>query len=265
MCALSGNGWSWKVILATQRRPLRNSDQVQKVRVRDWDRSTFPALYRSADDASINSQLWYLRWFRVNLGLLVVGALAGSISLSDVGQRRIVQGAAAICFFLALATTMLLANRRWERVWYAGRAVAESVKSLTWKFMMGANPFPVTQSQAEAVEEFTQTLEELLRENRHLAAALSGEDASGEQVTPHMTRMREAAVGVLRDVYFAQRVDDQQAWYASSSAMNRNYRNTWFALLVLFQAAAGIAAIVLTIKPMIPWRELSHRLLNLAE
>lgn len=227
---------------------------MAKYRVKDWDRSTFPALCRCADNASGNAQRWYLRCVGVNLGLLVLGALVGSINPSDIGHKQMVQGVAATCFFLALGTTILLANRRWERVWYAGRAVAESVKSLTWKFIAGADPFPITLDSGEAVERFANFLRELLQENRHLAAAFSGKDAVGEQVTDQMTHWRGSEVGLLRDVYSAQRVNEQQEWYANNAATNKRYQNIWFTLLVLFQAGAGLAAVLLTINPTIPWR-----------
>jgi hypothetical protein len=227
---------------------------MAKYRVKDWDQSTFPALYRCADDASGNARRWYLRWVGVNLGLLVLGALVGSINPSDIGHKQMVQGAAATCFFLALGTTILLANRRWERVWYAGRAVAESVKSLTWKFIAGADPFPITLDSGEAVKRFADSLRELLQENRHLATAFSGKDSVGEQITDHMTDLRGAAVGVLRDVYLAQRVNEQQEWYANSAAANKRYQNIWFSILVLFQASAAVVAVLLTINPSISWR-----------
>jgi hypothetical protein len=227
---------------------------MAKYRVKDWDRSTFPALFRCADDASRNAQWWYLRCVGVNLGLLVLGALVGSLNPSDYGHKQMVQGVAATCFFLALGTTILLANRRWDRVWYAGRAVAESVKSLTWKFIAGADPFPIILDSGEVIEQFTNSLRELLQENRHLAAVFSGKEAAGEQVTGHMTNLRGAAIGVLRDAYLAQRINEQQEWYANNAATNSRYQNIWFTLLVLLQAGAGVAAVLLTINPTAPWR-----------
>ena len=98
-------------------------------RVKDFDRTSFPALYRCADDASLRGQRWYLSWLAVNLGLLVIGAVIGSLSLSEVGHKRAAQVIAALIFFAAMGTTILLATWRWERIWYAGRAVAESAKS----------------------------------------------------------------------------------------------------------------------------------------
>jgi hypothetical protein len=226
----------------------------RRFKVKNWDPSHFPALYQSANHASINAQQWYLWWVKVNLGLLVAGAVAGSISPADAHIKRICLSLAAICFFAALATSILLATRRWERVWYAGRAVAESVKSLTWKFMMGADPFSITKPPGEIVQDFTATLQEVLRENSHLASALSSAEYSGDQVTPDMTNVRGAAVGVLRDVYLAQRVEEQRAWYSSRSAQNRKYRNIWFTLLVAVQGLAGTAAVILAVYPNLPWR-----------
>jgi len=227
---------------------------AKKYVVQPFDRSTFPALYRCADDASNSAQWWYIRWFAVNLGFLITGAVVGSMNFTDIEHKRIIQIIAAACFFLALGTTLLLAARRWERVWYSGRAVAESVKSLTWKFVSGADPFPVTLDPSDAAKRFTEALEELVHENKSIAAAFSGPNATDEQITADMNKLRESSVGVIRDVYLAQRVNQQQEWYANKSALNRSYRNIWFGFLVFFQAAAGIAAIVLAVFPAFPWR-----------
>src|SRR5437868_737143 len=101
--------------------------------VSDFNPASFPLLYRSADNASLSGQRWYLRWVIANLFLLLVGAGVGSISFADNDQKRIVHVITAVVFFVATGTSILLATRRWERIWYAGRAVAESAKSLSWK------------------------------------------------------------------------------------------------------------------------------------
>lgn len=222
--------------------------------VKDFDRTLFPALYRCADDAALAGQKWYLRWVTINLSLLFVGALVGSFGLTDVSSKRVANTIAAIIFFAAVGVTILLATRRWERVWYAGRAVAESAKSLTWKFVCAADPFRSAMPHPDAVELFTTSLHELLKENKQLAPLLAGPDATAEQVTSYMSDLRQAAVGVKRDVYLSQRIVEQQRWYAQKSAENREKRNIWFALLVLFQVAAGGAAVLLAVQPMFPWK-----------
>jgi len=227
---------------------------LARFKVKDFDPRSFPELYRSADDASLRAQRSYIKWFRLNLSLLILGAVVGSISFNDFGYKRTAQIIAAITFFLAMGTTILLATRHWERIWYAGRAVAESAKSLTWKFMCGADPFPLALQTKEAVASFTGSLQELLNENKQLSVALCLEEHNGEQVTRSMSGLRESAVGVRRDVYLSQRVNEQEAWYASKSEDNRKYRNIWFTLLIVFQIAAGAAAVTLAVYPEFPWR-----------
>jgi SMODS and SLOG-associating 2TM effector domain 1/SMODS and SLOG-associating 2TM effector domain 3 len=178
----------------------------------------------------------------------------GSISFSDVDHKRTAQIIAALIFFAAMGTTILLATRRWERIWYAGRAVAESAKSLTWKFVCGAEPFPLNLEPKEAVARFTDALQELLKENKQLAIVLCRPGSAGEQVTAFMSGLRQSATEVRRDVYLSQRVNEQQVWYARKSAANRKHRNIWFTLLIIFQAAAAAAAVILAINPTFTWK-----------
>ena len=227
---------------------------MAQFQIKPFDRTLFPALYRCADDASSSGQRWYVRWVFVNLSLLFVGALVGSIGFTDVANKQIAYTISAIVFFGAVGVTILLATRRWEKIWYAGRAVAESAKSLTWKFVCAADPFPSSLSHPKAVDLFASSLRELLTENKHLASLLAGPDAMGEQVTEYMTGLRDAAVGVKRDVYLAQRVTDQQLWYAQKATDSRNKRNIWFALVVVFQLAAGGSAVLLAAHPTFPWK-----------
>jgi hypothetical protein len=106
----------------------------------------------------------------------------------------------------------------------------------------------------DALELFTSLLRELLNENKHLAPLLAGPDATGQQVTSYMEGLRNAAIGVKRDVYLSQRVVEQQTWYLQKSADNRRSRNVWFVLLVVFQMAAGGAAVLLAVDPAFPWK-----------
>ena len=71
-------------------------------RVKDFDRASFPALYRCADDASLSGQRWYLSWLTANLCLLLIGTVIGSINLSELHQKRIAQVIAALIFFAAM-------------------------------------------------------------------------------------------------------------------------------------------------------------------
>src|SRR5437868_1033768 len=75
------------------------------------------------------------------LALLVLAALGGSIELEHSGLDL----AAAIsvaAFVLAGSVKLYVGATKPEQDWYDGRALAESVKTLAWRYAVGGKPFP---------------------------------------------------------------------------------------------------------------------------
>ena len=87
----------------------------------------FPALYRSADDLSLKSQQHFFRALRVHLVTLVVAAIFSIVSIPHWS----VAAAQLLALLGALGCSIYLFAMRPERFWYAGRAVAESIKTIT--------------------------------------------------------------------------------------------------------------------------------------
>jgi uncharacterized membrane protein YhaH (DUF805 family) len=216
--------------------------------VSDFNRDDFPALHRSADDVSSRSQRLYLVWVAANLALLVVGALAAAIEGSPVSERC-ARWIAAIAFLAAIGTSLLVAYERWDKKWFAGRAIAESVKSLAWKYVTGADPFPSSLGDSLASERLTSQFNELVREHRALAADLASANSSGEQVTTWMSGLRGSPVGVRRDAYLSQRVEEQRAWYANKASENLRNQRWWFIGFLVAQVLACLTVIAEALEP----------------
>jgi hypothetical protein len=227
---------------------------LAQYRVKPFNRDHFPALYKCADAASIKAQNIYLLFFRLNLLLLAMGALTGSFAIGGLKQKQIIYSATALLFFLSLFTTLLLAYFRWDRIWHSGRAVAESAKSLTWKFICGAEPFQHSLEERKATESFTASLNELLQENKKLSSELIGPDAFCEQITDEMRTLRISSTFVLRDAYLSQRVNEQQAWYATKATSNRHSQSNWFWILIATQALACAGTLILIKYPDVSWQ-----------
>ncbi|HUO41057.1 MAG TPA: DUF4231 domain-containing protein, partial [Mycobacterium sp.] len=100
----------------------------------------FPALHQSADRQSLSAQKSFLFWFKVRLAGIVGAAIGGAIAWTtrsiDIGGVI-----AFLAFAAALAAELILAVQRPERVWYEGRAAAESAKTLAWRYMVHGEPF----------------------------------------------------------------------------------------------------------------------------
>lgn len=221
-----------------------NGGTTDRFRVRNWDRASFPAIYRAADDASRRAQRFYVRLVLLDLGLMVTGAILSTLGLSGTQDKQVALWAAAATFVLGLAVTALLAVKRWDKVWFSARSVAESVKSLAWKFVCCADPFPVGMVEAKATGRLLDMLEELLRNHRDLQPHLVGQNILDDHATDWMKRLRKAAPQVRRDVYLAQRVNEQQAWYANGATRNRRMQGRWFIAFILVQAAAVTFAVL---------------------
>lgn len=109
--------------------------------------TAFPALFKAADSASRKAQTTYLRLFRVALLLLICGAILASVSASSATWHQIsaVIGAALIGISLIVSTALKILAP--EKVWFGARAVAESVKSISWRYIVGGSPIALTCSR----------------------------------------------------------------------------------------------------------------------
>ena len=97
----------------------------------------FPPLYQAADLASTVAQRKFLWALGANLALLVVAAIM-SVANILTSTFALMQMAPLIG---TLGLAIYLAVERPERIWYGARALAESVKTISWRYMMRAEPF----------------------------------------------------------------------------------------------------------------------------
>ncbi len=99
-----------------------------------------PALYAAADSAALVGQQRYLVALRLRLGGLFAAAVTGVASF----ERNNVEWAglaALIAFLVALGAESYTALLRPDRLWYEGRAAAESVKTIAWRYAVQGAPF----------------------------------------------------------------------------------------------------------------------------
>ena len=211
---------------------------IQGVSVSESD---LPQLFVAADRASTKGQTAFLRGTRARL-LLVVGAAA-----CGVGQWRVGAGhddllglLGVVLFVMAALVEGYLWKLRPERDWYDGRALAESVKTLAWKYAVGGDPFPASMNEREAGNTFTRLLQDL----RRPYARMSLEAVPGEAVTSWMSTLRRAGSDVRRATYIEDRVVDQQRWYAKKSRENRKRATQWRFVLIASEIVGVVMGLV---------------------
>lgn len=188
--------------------------------------SDYPALYQSASDLSENSQNAFYRAFLSHMGLLAI-ASAISVANSPCPEVAIIQ---ALVLIGALGCAIYLYLVRPDRRWYSGRAVAESIKTSTWRYISRAEPF----DNLDAVDRhnFGMKLKAIVEQNKDVAGLLTTH-LDGLQISNEMNRLRQTPVAERLDYYRIHRIADQQSWYAKKAGANKKMVNRYFIALLL--------------------------------
>lgn len=195
----------------------------------------YPALYQSADLAARRSQSSHLNLLRCHFLLLIAGAGLGAYGV----QNKISAIFAAVVFIGAVSLSIFMAVRQYEKTWYRSRAVAESVKTSTWRFMMRSEPYQEEgTSTQKAKVDFRNLLHKILAEHCDLAQEFCGEISTLEQITEKMMEIRALPLNERIQFYQSKRIDEQRDWYARKSNNNRWCWILWFCILVLLQSTA---------------------------
>lgn len=197
--------------------------------------SDYPALYTAADLAAQENQQSFL--FALAGNLLSLG-IAAALSVMNYHARwfSVVQ---ATVLLGSVALTIFLSTREPQRLWYGTRALAESVKTITWRFMMRAEPFE--RGDVEARQHFVAALRKIFHSNQQVSAqAVKMQD--GNQITNMMLSNRLMSLSERKALYSRTRIGEQHQWYMEKARQNVRASKFWFYGLVTVNAAAILFA-----------------------
>lgn len=215
------------------------------------DRSNLPALYQAADDASVSAQRTYLRLVRIDLAALVLGALLTVTPASNPPLQSILAGTGTFLLIVGVFLTLAISLKNYEDTWYGGRAMAESIKTLAWKYMARAHPFDPTDNIRQADRTFSQHLREILSHVEQLAVPVGGDVAAEQQVTDTMREVRGLSLPERKEIYRDDRIREQRVWYSKKSSQNETAERRLFCTVLLAQLLAVAAGILSTLSPSV--------------
>lgn len=210
--------------------------------------SDYPPLFVAADDASRWGQRWHRRIAAANLTLIVVGSALAYLAAVGGGPWRVVPALVTALVLIAGASTKRVHRALRDDVsWFNGRAVAETVKSLAWRYMMRVPPFDDARADAVFLDALADADDELPD-----PARTSAELLARPQITERMRDVRSFDLARRRDLYCTDRLADQVAWYRSKAAANAHRARIWSRVSVGAQMAGVLAALGVVITPN-PW------------
>jgi SMODS and SLOG-associating 2TM effector domain 3/SMODS and SLOG-associating 2TM effector domain 1 len=205
------------------------------------DPRDYPTLYQVASKASRSSQRLYVRSVWLNLALVVLASALGTVAAFVSGDRKVVIAfLITISMFGALIVSVSIRGGRHDRYWFGGRAVAESVKTSAWRYMMRAEPYNTDDDIAE--QGLLATLKEILASDAILSQDLPA--VPGVAITPRMRQIRALPMRERKACYQLARVQNQLDWYSTKAAANRRAARAWLSIGVGAQGAALVAAVL---------------------
>ncbi|TCV60055.1 uncharacterized protein DUF4231 [Vibrio crassostreae] len=200
----------------------------------------YPALFESADKASTTSQKRFLRLTILHALVLLVGTIL-SINVIPTKEYSMI---VAIFYIMALVFTYKLGKSRYEKNWYNGRAIAESIKTSTWKYCMRAAPYDDDTSVQIPNANFRNMLTQIIRTNNELGVIVQANQSTDEQITASMKDIRKMNLEDRKAYYLKHRIDEQRQWYATKASDNNKMHNRWFVGLMLAQGSALLCVLL---------------------
>jgi hypothetical protein len=205
----------------------------------------YPAAYLASDATAVRLERTYFRLLRAELMLFLAASSVGILgAFPRIGLTRQLAIAAVIFVVGAFSILWRMRKRRFEQKWFQYRAVAESIKTATWRYMMEAPPFD-TETNVEA--KFLATLDAIQLDRLGMASP-----EPRDQITDFMREVRKHSFEESKDVYSRERLVDQETWYAKKSAWNRQLAARWSTFTLATQALAIALALLRAFYPMIP-------------
>lgn len=199
-----------------------------------------PPLYNAADDYAIKWQRRFLTAQKVQLISLIIAAVGGSGSWTIFTNLKLSASLSIIGLMLALFAKLYLLQNNPEKKWYNGRAAAESIKTMAWKYALCAAPFGKNLSDDAARSLFIKRVGEVLKTSVIDVAVQNGDS----QITDSMSDIRKDKIKDRVAYYKKRRVDDQITWYRNKSRFNEKRASAWGYSVLIFELIALVAAIL---------------------
>jgi len=207
----------------------------------------YPALQLDASSSSDSAQRLFLRLVRLEYGLLISISL-GYLYLPATTASQILL---MVLVLVALASSGYRAWKKPDEDWYQFRALAESIKTLTWRFATRSEPFNLDDRVAKA--EFRNSLVELLKVNAALGTRFAAYKPEADQITVEMLGLRTGTLQQRKLQYLNKRIQDQRTWYAHKATLNRKTAKRWQIVLAVVYVVILVVIGIRIANPVWVW------------
>lgn len=191
------------------------------------DFDIFPPVFHYADEESAKEQKKY----HISLGIELVSAIVVPFAefLKRFSDKFEWISFIALLFLICAATYRFF--KKPEQKWYVSRAFAESIKTLSWKYVMHSEPFDVSDQKAESL--YRERVRNLMdsKSNKDVITFLPEPGKRGI-IQNSMKEFRDKTDSERQDLYLHKRIDEQERWYQYKARRNQISGSVSFGILV---------------------------------
>lgn len=205
----------------------------------DSHKIEYPALFTSSDNYSIKAQDNFKNLNKWTLIALVIATVFSSVTQ----ENWAIWTSTALILVSAILSTLMLVLK-FEKGWYEGRAVAESIKTLCWKFMTGARPFSIDLNETKAQNLLIENFKKVIGHRKDFFTLIGSDFAENEQLPVELLNIRKLAKEERIAIYKTQRLEKQKKWYTDKTTENKKWTKISFVIIILAQVLAMISLIL---------------------
>jgi hypothetical protein len=204
-----------------------------------------PPLHERSDELSLEAQQNYLSSSVLELAAMNLAAVvaATSFTLTIHGsQIKVPYAISGTLFAVALLARLRRQRRGHKNEWFLQRALAESTKSLAWRYAVGGQPFPEDLPASEARALFRARTMLMIGHPSHIPD-------DSDVITRSMVDARASSLNARKATYLTGRIMDQYEWYTAKARYNRRRESRlgYLGASVQIIALAGAALSALSI------------------
>jgi hypothetical protein len=220
-------------------------------------KNDFPSYYQASDDASIKAQRLFLITIIIDLMSMIFASLLVIYNYQTSESKFYVYVISGILLLVSLALSIVLKSKKYEEAWYQGRALAESCKTLTWRFVCCSEYFENNLDITEVKKRFNSRIKELSAEFKNLTKDLNSKTLNLPIITNKMLEIRSCDLSARLEYYIQNRIEEQKSWYSDKAEFNSKKYELWFWVIILCQFIALLSVIYLIKVPSSNWNFVS--------
>ena len=200
-----------------------------------------PSLHTLTNTESERSKKYFFLLFLFNLTVIFIAIL---LAVIDSDKLRVYIG---ILFLIGSFTTIFLTIKHFEKKWYNSRAIAESIKTLAWKYSVGGEPFDIDKDQVEVDRSFLNYISEITLENSEFKELVEGSSVGNKEITENMKKCRALSLDERKAIYLKHRIQDQKNWYSKESKIHKKWVTRYLAAIIGAEFLSAVFSFALNV------------------